>query len=208
MSITARGTNSWNTGDERQVASIGAKRWSSIYCKIFTTKKHLAVVACMRPRRVAVSSLTAADTLHHQRRKVPSWRRLKLWRNTGAPSLVHTKQVTLSTRPITVNVIEPCVARCWGCSTRFEVNTRAKYRIFPRCSILPYRNQFSGIWRYKISQLAVRFTARNALLHIWHRYPSTETRKHKAKLEKAAQGVAQCEVSAYARSCRRCVATY
>jgi len=27
------------------------------------------------------------------------------------------------------------------------------------------------------------------------------------KLEKAAQGKAQCEVSAYARSCRRCVAT-
>jgi len=31
---------------------------------------------------------------------------------------------------------------------------------------------------------------------------------NKVKLEKAAQGVAQCEVSAYARSCRRCVATY
>jgi len=30
----------------------------------------------------------------------------------------------------------------------------------------------------------------------------------KLKLEKAAQGVAQCEVSAYARSCRRCVAAY
>jgi len=28
------------------------------------------------------------------------------------------------------------------------------------------------------------------------------------KLEKAAQGVAQCEVSAYARCCRRCVATF
>ena len=28
------------------------------------------------------------------------------------------------------------------------------------------------------------------------------------KLEKAAQGAAQCEVSAYAPSCRRCVATY
>ena len=28
------------------------------------------------------------------------------------------------------------------------------------------------------------------------------------QLEKAAEGVAQCEVSAYARSCRRCVAAY
>jgi len=28
------------------------------------------------------------------------------------------------------------------------------------------------------------------------------------KLEKAAQGVTQCEVSAYAPSCRQCVATY
>jgi len=28
------------------------------------------------------------------------------------------------------------------------------------------------------------------------------------ELEKVAQGIAQCEVSAYARSCRRCVATY
>jgi len=29
-----------------------------------------------------------------------------------------------------------------------------------------------------------------------------------SKLEEAAQGVAQCEVSTYAPSCRRCVATY
>ena len=32
--------------------------------------------------------------------------------------------------------------------------------------------------------------------------------KNYRQLEKAAQGKAQCEVSAYARSCRRCVATY
>jgi len=35
----------------------------------------------------------------------------------------------------------------------------------------------------------------------------TENNSRK-KLEKAAQGIAQCEVSAYVRSCRRCVATY
>jgi len=32
--------------------------------------------------------------------------------------------------------------------------------------------------------------------------------KYRTKLEKAAQGVAQCEVSVYAPSCRRRVATW
>ena len=45
----------------------------------------------------------------------------------------------------------------------------------------------------------------NQLKFIFRPQRSIEIKK-KEKLEKAAQGEAQCEVSAYAPSCRRCVA--